>query len=73
MDHERIEVTSEEPIPNKERHMRQSLMIRFAWRLSEILVVNALPNRFKFTTVSCTSKIRQKIKNDPEQQGVNST
>jgi hypothetical protein len=45
---------------------------RFAWGLSGILVVSDVPNRFKFTTVYCTSKIRQKIKDNPEQQGVSS-
>jgi hypothetical protein len=48
------------------------LMMRFAWGLSGIDVVNALPNRFTFTTGYCTSKIREKIKDDPEQQGVSS-
>jgi hypothetical protein len=61
-------LTSEEPIPKRERHMIQSLklMTTFTCVLSGIPVVSDLPNRFKFTTVYCISKIRQKIKNDPE-------
>jgi hypothetical protein len=74
MSDERIELLSEEPRPNRDRHMIQSLtlMMTFAWGLSGIHVVSTLVRRFKFTTVYCTSKIRQKIKDDPEQQGVTS-
>jgi hypothetical protein len=74
MDHERTELTSEEPIPNRERPMIQSLklMITFAWVLSGLPVVSDLPNRFKCPTVYYTSKLRQKIQDDPEQEGVSS-
>jgi hypothetical protein len=74
IDCERIWRASEEPVPDKVRHMTQPpiLIITVAWSFSGFHGANTFPKELKFNAGYYTREILHKINNWREQQGVNS-
>jgi hypothetical protein len=71
-DHERISLAPGEPVPDRERHMIQSLqlMIMVGENPSGFHAGVALPKRTKFNTGDYIIETLYRIKDLPENQGI---
>jgi hypothetical protein len=75
IEHGRIWLAPEEPVPDKERYMTQSpkLTLTVVWNPSGFHVLAALPRRLKCHSGSYKTEILERINNWGKRQGAGST